>query len=383
MIRAAGLSTTIGGFRLRGIDLDIGEGESFFVLGPSGSGKTLLLEALLGVARLDAGQVEIAGRDLTRVPPEERHIAYVPQDLALFPHLSVRDNVLFGLRARGRLSGDAEARLARWVALLELGRVIDRGRVAGLSGGERQRVALARALITEPRVLFMDEPFSALDVSLRRRLQTEFRTLQRSLGLTLVQVTHDPEEAFLMADRMAILMDGRIEQQGRPGEIYNRPATVRAARFLMLQNLFPARIGPRTPDGYQRIHIDGTPVTVDSVPQPEYTEGRQALLGVRPEEIILIRPDRPPDTERHRNLFLATVESWADVGHYRLVRLKLGQLVFDSWLNIRAAREFPMAASMEVWFHMRPWSFCLLPPERAGPGPGDLGQRPDGLPPPA
>lgn len=366
MIRAEGLSLSLEGFRLEGIDAAVGAGESFFLLGPSGAGKTLLLEALLGLRRPDAGRVLLDGRDVTALPPEERRIAYVPQDLALFPHLSVRDNILFGLSARGRPPADAPSRLDRWTELLDLGGVLRRSDARTLSGGERQRVALARALVTEPRVLFMDEPFSALDAPLRRRLQTEFRELQRGIGLTLVQVTHDPEEAFLMADRVAILMSGRLEQTGPPGELYNRPANLRVARFLMLQNLFPGRVGQATADGLRSVEVQGARFVLTD--DPRFPEGVRVVVGIRPEEVILVHPDRPPEPERRKNLLRGTVKSWADLGHYRLVRLVSGDFCLDSWLNIRAAREYPMVVGGEVWFHIRPGSFCLLPPETAGRG---------------
>lgn len=364
MIRAEGLAFAIDGFRLEGIDLAVENGESFFLLGPSGAGKTLLLEALLGLWPLRRGRVILNGEDATRLPPEERRVAYVPQDLALFPHLTVRENILFGLSARGRPPADAEERLRHWAELLDLAPVIGRRDVRTLSGGEIQRVALARALITEPRVLFMDEPFSALDASLRRRLQLEFRDLQRRLGLTLVQVTHDPEEAFLMADRVAILMGGRLEQTGAPNELYNRPANLRVARFLMLQNLYRARVGGLTADGLRLVDAPGASFEV--TPDPRFPEGAAAVVGIRPEEVILIHPDRPPEPERRKNLFSGVVEGWVDLGHYRLVRLRFGKMSLDSWLNIRAAREYPMEAGTAVWFHVRPWSFCLLPPEEEG-----------------
>ncbi len=363
MIRAEKLSLTIGSFSLHEVNLSVEQGESFFLLGPSGAGKTLLLELLLGLHKPQKGRVLIDGTDITGLPAEERRVAYVPQKLALFPHLSVRENILFGFRARGQTPFDVKERLGRMVELLDLGSFIERARIDGLSGGETQRVALARALITEPRVIFMDEPFSALDVSLRRRLQTEFRELQQRLGLTLVQVTHDPEEAFLMADKMAILMDGRVEQTGAPAQLYNRPATLKAARFLMLKNLFDARIGPRTEEGYQKIELDQSDYSFQMTPTGEFAENAKVVVGVRPEEVIILEPNHSPDTAMQRNIFLGEVESWADLGHYRLVRLRVGELKLDSWLNMRDAREHPMAVGMEVWIHIRPWSLCLLRPE--------------------
>ncbi len=363
MIRVEDLHVAFDGFRLTGIDLHVERGESFFLLGPSGAGKTLLLEAILGVRPPLRGRVLLEGLDVTRAAPERRGVAYVPQDLALFPHLSVRGNILFGLRGRRLPTQAAEGRLERWVELLDLAGVVDRKDTRTLSGGERQRVALARALVTEPRVLFVDEPFSAVDTSLRRRLQREFRDLQKRLGVTVIQVTHDPEEAFLMADRMAILMGGRIEQTGRPGELYNRPANLRVARFLMLQNLFPARLGPAGADGTQPLLLEGSSLAFAALPTPGFSPGDAAVVGIRPEEVILLHPHRDPDPERQRNLHLATVHGWVDLGHYRLVRLELGGLALDAWLNIRAAREYPMAPGTQMWFHVRPASLCVLPPE--------------------
>lgn len=361
MIRAEGLSLRLDGFSLSDINISVEAGESFFLLGPSGAGKTILLEALLGLWKPSAGRVLLAGRDVTALPPEDRLIAYVPQDLALFPHLSVRENVLFGLSARGYPPGNTAARLDHWADLLELGSVLRRKDPSTLSGGERQRVALARALVTEPRVLFMDEPFSALDVPLRKRVQAEFRNLQRRLGLTVVQVTHDPEEAFLMADRMAIVMGGRIEQTGKPADLYNRPSNLQVARFLMLQNLFPATVGSVTAQGYREVTLQGNATVLEVAEAGDWPAGSTVVVGIRPEEVILLRPDRAPDKDRQRNVMLGVVDSWTDLGHYRLVRLWVSGLWVDAWVNIRAAREYPMEPGREVWFHVRPWSLCLLP----------------------
>lgn len=363
MIVAEGFCAEIHGFSLESVNLTVERGESFFLLGPSGAGKTLLLEALLGLYRPRTGRILLDGRDVTLLRPEERRIAYVPQDLCLFPHLSVRENILFGLTARGALPSDAGERLKRWSGLLDLGPLLERRDVSTLSGGERQRVALARALITEPTVLFTDEPFSALDAPLRRRLQMEFRELQKRLGLTVVQVTHDPEEAFLMADRMAILMEGRIQQTGRPGDLYNRPVNLKVARFLMLQNLFPGTIKEVTGDGYLKVCLENSPIELEAEKEGDWKAGAKVVVGIRPEEIILLRPDRQPDPARHKNLALGVIRSWADLGHYRLLRLSVGEMEVDSWVNIRAAREYPMEVGFKVWFHIRPHSFCFLPPE--------------------
>lgn len=359
MIRADSLTVRFEDFTLSDISFSVEPGESFFLLGPSGAGKTLLLEMLLGIKVPERGAVHIGGADCTLIPPEKRGIAYVPQDLAIFPHLSVRENILYS--QRGRPEAETGPKLRRWAELLNLGEVLERRDVRTLSGGERQRVALARALIGDPRVLFMDEPFSALDASLRRKLQMEFRNLQKTLGLTVVQVTHDPEEAFLMADRMAILIGGRIEEIGRPDDLYNNPANRRVAQFLMLQNLYPAKIGAPTSGGLREVHAGGVRFLLEE--KPGFAEGASALLGVRPEELILIRPDRLGDVASRPNLLTGEITGWVDLGHYRLVRLKVHSLEMDCWLNIRAAREFPMEVGGRADFHIRPRSFCVLPPD--------------------
>jgi ABC-type Fe3+/spermidine/putrescine transport system ATPase subunit len=358
MIRAEGLGLLFGEFLMEGIDLSVEPGESFFLLGPSGAGKTLLLEGLLGIKKPRSGKVYLADQEVTLLPPEKRQVAYVPQDLALFPHLSVRENLLFGLKLRRRMPSDAISRLEYWVDILDLAEVLDRKDVKTLSGGEQQRVALARALITNPQILFMDEPFSALDASLRRRLQLEFRRMQKDIGLTVIQVTHDPEEAFLMADRIAILINGCIEQVGSPTQIYNRPVNLNVARFLMLQNLYPGRVGGIDGQGWMRVEVAGTTFLVEN--DERYQEGNQLVLGVRPEEVILIRPDLDPRPEGRPNFMRGEVTGWVDLGHYRLLRLKIDSLELDCWLNIRAAREYPMTIGDLLYFHIRPKSFCLI-----------------------
>ena len=358
MIRAENLSFTFGDFIVEDISLTVAPGESFFILGPSGAGKTLLLEILLGIKPPKSGRIFLNSTDITAAPPEKRGVAYVPQDLALFPHLTVEGNILFGMKEWGP---QVQKRLDRWVELLNLGNVRKRHDVSTLSGGERQRVALARALIREPRVLFMDEPFSALDVSLRRRLQLEFRELQRNLGLTTVQVTHDPEEAFLMADEMAIMIGGRIEQVGTPNSLYNNPANRRVASFLMLQNLFFATVKGKTSEGLLDVRTNTDTLLVDD--DGGHEVGDEVYLGVRPEEIILVRSERVEYHKETPNFFFGKVTGWVDLGHYRLVNLRVGEWVVESWLNIRAAREFPMSIGEEIGFHIRPGSFCLLPSE--------------------
>ncbi|MEZ5780004.1 MAG: ABC transporter ATP-binding protein [Paracoccaceae bacterium] len=218
------------------VDLTIAEGSFFAMLGPSGSGKTTCLRLISGFEKPTAGMVRIFGEDMGAVPPNRRHVNTVFQDYALFPHMSVRDNVAYGLMVRGVDRRARRAKADEMLALVKLDGFGDR-RPAQLSGGQRQRVALARALVNEPRVLLLDEPLGALDLKLREAMQDELKGLQQRLGITFVFVTHDQGEALSMADRVAVFNAGRVAQVGAPAEVYARPATRFVADFVGSSNV--------------------------------------------------------------------------------------------------------------------------------------------------
>jgi putative spermidine/putrescine transport system ATP-binding protein len=219
-----------------GVDLDIAAGEFFTMLGPSGSGKTTLLRMIAGFERADSGQVELDGRDVTRTPPYGRDVNTVFQDYALFPHMSVAQNVEFGLRVRRIARAERRRRAEAALEMVRLGGLGAR-KPLQLSGGQRQRVALARAIVNEPGVLLLDEPLGALDLKLRQEMQLELKRIQREIGITFVFVTHDQEEALTMSDRLVVLNHGRIEQVGTPVEVYERPGSEFVAGFIGVSNL--------------------------------------------------------------------------------------------------------------------------------------------------
>ena len=219
------------------VSLDFPDGQFFGLLGPSGSGKTTLLRCIAGFARPDGGTVRIGGEPVEAVPVERREIGMVFQSYALFPHMSVADNVGFGLRVRKLGSGEIARRVAEALDLVQLSD-LGRRRPHQLSGGQRQRVALARAIVTQPRVLLLDEPLSALDKSLRVDMQIELKRIQREVGITTIFVTHDQEEALTLSDRIGILRDGRLVQEGPPRAVYQAPVDRFAASFLGEANLF-------------------------------------------------------------------------------------------------------------------------------------------------
>ncbi|WP_366907594.1 ABC transporter ATP-binding protein [Tabrizicola sp.] len=232
---------------LDAVSLEIAAGEFVVLLGPSGCGKTTLLNIIGGFAEPTSGQVLIGGRDMAGVAPKDRPTTTVFQDYALFPHMSLRDNVGFGLRMRGVSRGDRAAKADAMLALVGLEGRGDR-RPHELSGGQRQRVALARALAVEPDVLLLDEPLGALDLKLRRQMQDELKAIQRRVGTTFVHVTHDQEEAMAIADRIVVMNGGRVEDFGPPRQVYLQPKSLFAANFMGEVNLVPV-VGGRAPFG--------------------------------------------------------------------------------------------------------------------------------------
>jgi putative spermidine/putrescine transport system ATP-binding protein len=218
------------------VDLVVDQGEFFTLLGPSGSGKTTLLRMIAGFERPDAGRIELAGRDVTSVPPHLRDTNTVFQDYALFPHMSVAQNIGYGLRIKGIPSAERTKRVDRALDMVRL-TGLGRRRPNQLSGGQRQRVALARAVINEPEVLLLDEPLGALDLKLRQEMQIELKQIQKEVGITFVYVTHDQEEALTMSDRVAVMSNGKIEQIGSPVEVYEQPASEFVAGFIGISNV--------------------------------------------------------------------------------------------------------------------------------------------------
>jgi putative spermidine/putrescine transport system ATP-binding protein len=240
------------------VDLEIEAGEFFTLLGPSGSGKTTTLRLIAGFERPDTGRIELSGVDVTEAAPYERDVNTVFQDYALFPHMSVAENVGYGLRVKGVPRRERRRRVDEALALVRLPDVGARKPIQ-LSGGQRQRIALARSLVNRPRVLLLDEPLGALDLKLRQEMQIELKRIQQDVGLTFVYVTHDQEEALTMSDRLAVFNHGRIEQLGTPAEVYEHPATEFVAGFVGFSNVLE-RGGRRftvRPEKIQ-MHLDGT-----------------------------------------------------------------------------------------------------------------------------
>jgi len=276
-------------------DFSVGAGEFFSMLGPSGCGKTTTLRMIAGFATPTEGAIRLEGVDVSRVPPNKRNVNTVFQHYALFPHMTVWDNVAYGPRSRKKSAGLDSAQIKKSVdEMIDIVRLTDFAlrKPAQLSGGQQQRVALARALVNYPSALLLDEPLGALDLKLRHVMQFELKRIQRELGITFIYVTHDQEEALTMSDRIAVMNLGKVEQIGTPAEIYDRPATVFVAGFIGQANLWHVRRTGRANRDYVEVDVLGT--TVKARPgERTIATGSQATLMVRPERVRVSL--EPPD----------------------------------------------------------------------------------------
>ena len=272
---------------VKGVDVSIGEGEFFSLLGPSGCGKTTTMRMIAGFDEPTEGEVFLHGRNVVGVPPNRRDVNMVFQSYALFPHMSVFENVAFGLRRKGVARNEVARRAGEMLEIVDLkGR--EKRRPRELSGGQQQRVALARALVNRPRALLLDEPLGALDLKLRQAMQVELKRIQREVGITFVYVTHDQNEALTMSDRIAVMNDGLIEQLGSPREVYERPATTFVAGFIGTSNVLSGTVASA---GGGRAVIEPGPGERIVVPH-DAAVGETVELTVRPEKIE-VHTDRP------------------------------------------------------------------------------------------
>jgi molybdenum ABC transporter ATP-binding protein len=294
MLEIESLTVAAGAFRLCEVNLAVAQGECHAVLGPSGSGKSTLLNAILGVLPPQSGRIRLDGADLTGLPIERRGLGYVPQQLGLFPHLTVRDNLAYSARARGVAPAQFQPLVDKLVAATGIGALLDR-RPATLSGGERQRVGLVRALASQPRLVLLDEPFTALNESLRRELWWLMRELQREWRLTVLLITHDLSEAYFLADRVTVLLDGRVVQQGEKAEVYGRPAAPEVARFLGVETLQPGRV-ENVADGLATVVV-GT-VRLTALAQAHLSG--DVLVSIRGEDVTLERDGGVAGSARNR-----------------------------------------------------------------------------------
>jgi spermidine/putrescine transport system ATP-binding protein len=326
------------------IDLEVQDGEFFSLLGPSGCGKTTTLRMIGGFEQPTSGLIELQGQDVTWLPPYQRQVNTVFQNYALFPHMTIFENVAFGLRRKGVRDKDVKGRVTEMLELVELPG-FERRKPTQISGGQAQRVALARALINRPAVLLLDEPLGALDLKLRKQMQVELKRIQQEVGITFIYVTHDQEEAMTMSDRIAVMNRGRYEQLDDPEALYERPKTKFVAGFLGISNLLPAR-RDGSDNGYAGFRLaDGSAVRVPS----RIVEGRgtDVAIGIRPEKFRMIEPSKEVAPGLNRTPGTVTHASYLGVSTQYIVTLADGHRVTVFEQNVERATKAELWAAGE------------------------------------
>ena len=349
-LNISNLRFLIGAFQLTDIDLSVRQGEYHVLLGPTGSGKSTLMKCILGLYKPSCGSIILDDSDLLPLPPEKRDLGYLPQNYALFPHLSVEGNIRFGLHSR-RLSASAEDKeVTIQCNAFQIGPLRERD-VRTLSGGEQQKVALARALITRPKVILLDEPFSSIDEGSRRMLWFDLKQAIRRAGVTAIHITHHLEEAYTLGDRLSVLVDGRLVQSGRKEEVFGQPAMESVARFLGYRNIFYGET--RSMFGGTEIELgDFSVKTSKKIPA-----GERVAICLRPQYIKIIREGDPIRKSLERNVFKGEVVSIFMLPEHCLMRFQISgspspfdlELKFPAYIKERLSLSVGKKITVALW----------------------------------
>lgn len=343
---------------LHNVNLEVRDGEFLTLLGPSGCGKTTLLRLISGFEEPTSGTIYLDGKDLAGVPAYERHTNTVFQSYALFPHMTVFDNVAFGLRCKNTPKEEIDERVFEALRMVKLEQYARR-KPHQLSGGQQQRVAIARAVVNKPLVLLLDEPLSALDYRLRKSMQLELKQLQKQLGITFIFVTHDQEEALSMSDRVVIMHEGIVEQVGTPREVYEEPYNLTVAKFIGEANIFDTKI-LAADDNDLQVEIEGKTFTLKN--RRKYTVEQTIYTVVRPEDLQVWSPSEVDDTD---NMFPAVVEEVIYKGSTvdLMIRLMSGKRLAATQFFNEDDEKLDFTAGENVWVHWYPGWEVILPHE--------------------
>jgi len=363
MIKIEGLTILFDTFKIVELDIQIEEGEFHFLLGPTGSGKTLILESIMGLRKPKGGKIWVGDREVQSLPPERRGISYVPQDLALFPHLKVKENILYGIKARDLDMKAYEEYVYTLVEVMRIEHLLERY-PANLSGGEKKRVALLRALAPKPKLLLLDEPLAGLDLSIKIDIQQLLKNLHSSFHTTTLCVTHDFGEAHSLADRMTIFIDGKVEQVGQREDVFLKPGSKKVAQFLGAKNLYRAKVMKK--EGSSQRLILGVNGLQFSIPtnlvQDQMEVGKEGDLFIRPEEVMILREGKPVKDSLKRNIFEGKILDITDKERYHLVYFQTteGGIPFEISIPNYTFRNLNLSVGKWVQIALREESLWMI-----------------------
>ena len=363
MIRIEGLTILFESFKIMDLNIQIEEGGFHFLLGPTGSGKTLILESIMGLRKPRTGRIWIGDKEVQDVPPEHRGISYVPQDLALFPHLNVKQNILFGIRARDLDMKTYEKYVATLVEVMKIGHLLERY-PAHLSGGEKKRVALLRALAPKPKLLLLDEPLSGLDPSIKVDIQHLLKNLHSSFHTTTLCVTHDFEEVYFLGDQMTIFIEGKVEQVGKRDDVFLRPNSKKVAQFLGAKNLYRAKVLKNETSSQRLIlGVNGLQFSVPmSLYQDKMEVGKEVDLFIRPEEVMLLREEKLVKDSLKQNILEGKIQDISVRERYHTIYFETteGKVFFEISIPNYAFRNLNLSIGKMARIALREESLWVM-----------------------
>jgi molybdopterin-binding protein len=358
MVKVCNLSLKLGGFRLNDLSFSVKRGEYFVLLGPTGAGKTTLLEVVCGLKPLDSGEIWIDGKQVTNIPTKDRNIGYLFQEPLLFPHLDVFSNVVFGLKIKGVKKKEIGWRFERISELLKISKLKGQSPLS-LSGGEKQKVALAGILITSPKLLLLDEPLSSLDPQSRKELRLELLRIHRELGMTTIHVTHSFSEALHLADRIGIIHDGKILQQGEPEVIFSKPSSEIVADFVEIKNLFKGRVIKA--DGRQWVELAPGLRIETLFDRDAWNWGQgsdeEVRVGIRPEDIFL---SNTPISSSAKNIFQGKVVEILNMGTFHQIGIEVKVVKFFVYITKASVSQLELAEGKDVFLTFKASSVIIF-----------------------